>query len=280
MDKTEAKPDYAESVVSVGIQNWLKDGAIVAFLERVIERVSFKVNCSYTCGGFAADRRSQPVTVNRYIQNVVQHPKFPAITRPATEEFASIRTAVVGLLHKLFHLHPMNSCQPSHVEPLLAAYGGTMSATDRQLLAIFQLFERTRKASIVSLLSCWSPAVDGTCASALEAIQGLDPVRVMKTCVSFPQYYSGSGGDDEMVPDERVYDPVFVLLLFARMLVEGAPTTALAWVQMFRTNVASLLVRALSSHVGGVRALAMAQVAGLYVALQVSEGLLCGHTPC
>ena len=212
--------------------------------------------------------------MNRYIQNIVQHPKFQAIIRPATEEFAGVRTAVVGLLHKLFHLHPTNTCQPSHVEPLLAAYGGTLSKPDRQLLSVFQLFERTRKASIVSLLSSWSPAADSPCASALQAIQGLDPARVMKTCVSFPQYYSGQGEDGDLVADERVYDPVFVLLLFSQMLAGGAPTTALAWVQMFRTNVVSLLIRALSSHVGEVRALAMVQVAGLYAALQVSRGLL------
>ena len=43
LDKTEAKAGYAEGVVSVGIQNWLADQTVLAFVETVANRVSFKV---------------------------------------------------------------------------------------------------------------------------------------------------------------------------------------------------------------------------------------------
>ena len=91
----------------------------------------------------------------------------------------------------------------------------------------------------------------------------------MKTCVSFPQHYDGGVDYEPAIADGRDYDPVFIMLLFARMLTDSIPTTALAWVQTFRTNIVSLLIRALSSHKGDVRALAMLQLAGLYASLQV-----------
>lgn len=148
-----------------------------------------------------------------------------------------------------------------------------MSVSDRQLLSIFRLFEVTRKASVSSLLSCWSPTSDTSCSTALEVVQNLDPTRIMKTCVSFPQYYDGDVETFDIVCDERDYDPVFTMLLFSRMLTENPPATALGWVQMFRTNVVSLLIRALSSHKGDVRVLAVSQLAGLYTSLQVNFSL-------
>jgi nucleolar pre-ribosomal-associated protein 1 len=69
--------------------------------------------------------------------------------------------------------------------------------------------------------------------------------------------------------DEHLYDPVFILLLFARMLEEGTPTYATAWVELFRTNVVSLLLRCLSAKYGDLRDLALSQIAGLWKVMEV-----------
>lgn len=209
--------------------------------------------------------------MNRFLQNLIQNPKFQVLVGSTNTENTDYRNGVIGVLHTLFHTHPTNTCQSSHVEPLATVYGGTMSSADRQLLSIFRLFEVTRKTSISTLLSRWTPASDATCATVLEAVQNLDPTRVMKTCISFPQYYGGPLVEsDDTTCDVRNYDPIFVMLLLSRMLTDSLPTTALGWVQLFRTNVISLLIRALSSHKEYVRALAMSQLAGLHSALQVS----------
>ncbi len=72
-----------------------------------------------------------------------------------------------------------------------------------------------------------------------------------------------------MAVDEQIYDPLFIILLFSQMLIEGPPTSALGWVQLFRTNVVSLLIRALSSHQGSFREMAISQISGLYQHMQV-----------
>ncbi|GJE99428.1 ribosome 60S biogenesis N-terminal-domain-containing protein [Phanerochaete sordida] len=255
LEVASPKAHYTEAAVTAAIQNHLGDVNVVRFVQSILERVQFK-----------------PVNVNRFIQNVIQHPKFQALAGPANAENKDVRDSLTNVLRSLFHAHPVNTCQPSHVEPLLAAYGGTMSVADRHLLSIFQLFETTRKASVSTLLARWSPAADASCTTPLEAIHHLDPARTMKTCLAFPQYYAGPLGEDvDASYDERLYDPVFVMLLFSRVLVDSVPETALAWVQMFRTNVVSLVIRALSSHREEVRTLAITQLAGLYSILQNAD---------
>jgi hypothetical protein len=55
-------------------------------------------------------------------------------------EESSRRDLVVRFIVALFRLHPINTCQPSHVIPLLRIYGGTISASDRNQLSIFRLY--------------------------------------------------------------------------------------------------------------------------------------------
>jgi nucleolar pre-ribosomal-associated protein 1 len=74
---------------------------------------------------------------------------------------------------------------------------------------------------------------------------------------------------DERHADAEIYDPVFVALLFAQMLTEAPPNTALSWVELFRTNVVSLLIRCLSSRDHALRDCALDQLAHLSRCLQV-----------
>ena len=59
----------------------------------------------------------------------------------------------------------------------------------------------------------------------------------------------GGGGDG----GEGLYDPAFVLPLFAAVLQEGL--SGLDWVEMLRTNVSGLAVMSLSSRDAGMRRL-------------------------
>ena len=198
----------------------------------------------------------------------MQHEKFYhycAITSPGS---SSSRDDITDFLYTLFHLHPNNTCQPSHIEPLRSIYGGSVGVADLRILSIFQLFESTRRTSIISLLSQWSAAPDVISANALEALQSLEPSRVLKTCLEFPDWRHLSSDVTANPPgSDFLYDPVFVLLLLSQ--TDDAPPSALAWMQFFRTNVVSLILRSLSAKDSRIRELAWGQMASLYKALEV-----------
>jgi len=181
------------------------------------------------------------------------------------------RDALIKLLHVLFNLHPNNTCQITHIEPLIKIYRGTLSVSDLRILSIFQLFESQRKLSVTPLLSLWSASSDTTSTSALEALQSLDPGTVFKTCLNFPRWrrveYQTSANSH--VQDSKLYDPVFLLLLFSHMIGEHTPSSNFAWVDLLRTNVASLFLRALSAKDEQIRELALCQVVALWRKLEV-----------
>ena len=209
--------------------------------------------------------------MNRLLQTVVQHARFYQYGAPTTSASTSSRDSIVSFLHILFRLYPGNTCQPSHIEPLRRIYGGSLEVSDQRIFSIFQLFETTRRLSVASLLSQWSSSWDITSANALEALLSLDPSRVLKTCLEFPdQRTLSSDAGETRSSSGLLYDPVFILLLLSH--TEEAPTTALAWVQFFRTNVASLILRSLSAKDPRLREIAWGQVASLCRALEVRIG--------
>ena len=206
----------------------------------------------------------KPATVNRFLQTVVQHGKFYHYGVPTTPA----REDIIRFLHILFHLHPNNTCQLSHIEPLRRIYGGSLEASDLRILSIFQLFETTRRVSVASLLSQWSSSWDITSDNALDALLSLDSSRVLKTCLEFPDRRMLSSDTTEpWSSGNPLYDPVFILLLLSQ--TEEAPASALVWVQFFRTNVASFVLRSLSAKDSQLRELAWGQVASLCRALEV-----------
>jgi nucleolar pre-ribosomal-associated protein 1 len=183
----------------------------------------------------------------------------------------------------LFNLHPNNTCQPSHLEPLVHVYGGTLSAADRQLLSIFKLFETHRKTSVASILGRWSSSVDATSSTPLEALLSLDSIRVLRTCLGYPtrRSFADEAGDKDNLSDGQLYDPVFLILLFGHMLSHSPPGSALAWVELFRTNVVGLIMRALSSKDRDMRSVALCQISTLWKCLEVKSFLVsdfCNNT--
>ncbi|OCH95273.1 hypothetical protein OBBRIDRAFT_767994 [Obba rivulosa] len=245
------KNHLAEPVLTAIIQARLSEVEALQFARRLVQHESFK-----------------PAVVNRFIQTIIQHVDFYQLC--AGSEV--VRNGISHLLHVLFHLHPNNTCQPTHVQPLLRIYGGTLSSSDRRLLAIFRLFEHTRKMSVAVLFSRWSASGDVVSSSSLEAIQSLDPNLIFKTCLAFPQWRSLD--EDNIEENERgvmLYDPVFVALLFAQVLSDNPPSSALDWLQVFRTNTVSLLIRALSSDDELMRQVAFAQIASLYKCMETAD---------
>jgi len=213
------------------------------------------------------------VLVNRHLQGIIQHPHFFKYCTAIAEESSFNREALIELLHTLFNLYPNNTCQITHIEPLIRIYRGTASPSDIRVLSIFQLFEGQRKLSVAPLLARWSatPATPST--SALEALLSLDPAVVLKTCLNFPQWRHVESQFKFKIQatSSTVYDPVFLMLLFGQMITEQPPDSPFAWVETFRTNVVSLLIRSLSAKDGQIRELALCQLVALWRQMEVNS---------
>lgn len=239
----------------------------------------------------------KPLIVNKYLQGIIQHPHYFKLCAPASAAtpahapLIKIRDSLIAVLHTLFFLHPANTCQVSHIEPLIRVYGGTLAVSDRKILSVFQLFERQRKLSVRSIIGRWAPpssslagAVANGGSIGLEALQNLDTILVLRTGLAFPMWRSV---DDDMDPEfvkarekantsesdyeSQLYDPVFLLLLLQHVLANGPPASAIAWIELFRSNVVGLGLRALSAREGRTRELGMGCVVGLWSLMQGAD---------
>lgn len=221
--------------------------------------------------GFIDFASFQPLFVNRCIQTIVQHRHFHKLCGGGNSDLTAIRSEIVQLLVSLFNLHPSNTCQPSHINPLVTIYSGTMSHPDRSVLSIFQLFEWTRNGSVSAMLSQWSPA-NSASTSSLDALNELDPIMMLRTCRHFPDsraYDRDVSTSQRYADTSQVYDPIFILALFSHMMSTEPPASALSWVQLMRTNVISFLIRCLASKDDIVRSMAFTQISALWEHLGV-----------
>ncbi|KAH9963282.1 ribosome 60S biogenesis N-terminal-domain-containing protein [Russula dissimulans] len=244
------KPHLTDAVLAVSIQNRLSDARALDLGVTLIEVTHLK-----------------PLVVNRHLQSIIQHADFYR----HTEVNAASRDAVVHLVHVLFLKHPTNTCQPSHVFPLSPIYGNTLSIADRRLLSIFSLFEETRKVSAASLFTRSVSDSD----NPLDVLLNLDPASVFRACLLFPAWRKlddlGYHLDIAHPLDGRICDPVFVTLLVAHVLATRRPSSTAQWVQLFRTNVVSLLIRTLSSRNDLLRDTCVALISTIMDALQNAD---------
>ncbi|KAJ7109702.1 ribosome 60S biogenesis N-terminal-domain-containing protein [Mycena crocata] len=252
---TAMKAHLAETLLSVIIQNRLTDMSAIALLSAILSAVPLK-----------------PLVVNRYLQTIVQHPHFYKACATGANR-TPLRDRVIHALHILFNLHPANTCQITHVQPLVRIYRGTSTTSDRKLLSVFQLFESQRKVSVAALLGQWSATSEVPSSNALEAVQSLDAILVLRTCLHFPKWrcLADQTGLEENLRDAQLYDPVFLILIFAQAMAETVPESAFGWIELFRTNIVSLLIRALSAKDQQLREVARSQLAALWAHLETAD---------
>lgn len=144
--------------------------------------------------------------------------------------------------------------------------------SDRTILSIFHLFEIHKKLSCASLLSTWSSSGDTGSTDALGAVLSLDAGKVFHTCLNFPRglkFNLDHEYHEKSEFREELYDPLFLVLIFARVVSGNAPASALTWVQFFRTNILCVVIRSLSSKDDAFRELAVWNLSGLWRLLEV-----------
>ncbi|KIJ58791.1 hypothetical protein HYDPIDRAFT_119198 [Hydnomerulius pinastri MD-312] len=241
-----------EPLLTIVIQNRLADANIVELAVILVNNTALK-----------------PVVVNRLLQNFLQHPFFFRLCGPDGKP--SQKDSATCLLDALFRLHPTNTCQPSHAEPLLRIYGGTMSTSDRRLLSIMRLFEAEKHASVSAFFARWSPSPDASVTNVLGVVQNFDPIRMLRTCLAFPNWrrFGEEKGTKQGPVDGSMYDLLIVIVLSSQMLVECLPTSALGWVKVFWTNIVSLLIRCLSSKDSNIWEVALYQIGRYSECIQV-----------
>ena len=267
------KPHLVETLLTVIIQGQFNNVSALKLAVICLSRTQLKVCVSFAKRYvYIIDLLLKPLVVNRHLQNIIQHPHFYQLCTNNSPKISSIRDAIIELLHSLFHLHPTNTCQITHVDPFVRIYHGTLSLSDLRILSILQLFENHRKLSVTSLLSHWSSTSNSSSQNSLEALQSLDPILVLRTCLNFPRWRCVEDQSTMLTSgqDAQLYDPVFVMLLFSQMLADQPPSSAFAWVELFRTNIISLFIRVLSSKDGQMRELALCQVVALWKQMEVS----------
>lgn len=114
----------------------------------------------------------------------------------------------------------------------------------------------------------------------LEAIQNLDPILVLRTGLAFPMWrrmddIASAEGDESgsksASHETQLYDPNFILLLLLHVLSNGPPTSAISWIELFRSNAVGLALRALSAKDGKVRELGIGCVVALWSLMQKAD---------
>ena len=147
--------------------------------------------------------------------------------------------------------------------------------SDRALISIFHLFEDHEKLSCASLLSAWSGSGNTGSGDALGAVLSLDAAKVFHTCLNYPRelkFNLEHEYHDLSWLKEDLYDPLFLNLIFSRVVSGNSLVSALSWVQFFRTNIVCVVIRSLSSKDGAFRELALCNLSGLWKLLEVRGG--------
>ena len=100
----------------------------------------------------------------------------------------------------------------------------------------------------------------------------LDAAKVFHTCLSYPRglkFDLDHKYHDQSEFGEEIYDPLFLNLIFARVVSGNSQSSALSWVQFFRTNIICVVIRSLSSKDDAFRQLALCNLSGLWKLLEV-----------
>ncbi|KAF6041649.1 hypothetical protein EB796_000032 [Bugula neritina] len=209
---------------------------------------------------------AKPVEMNLspsdMFQLLTNHSKFLPVVmcNHATSSLLSkAKGELLTLLTLLVELSP-SICSADHYPIWLSAYQATMSTNDRKLLRLMYLYETsgvsTLKYSIKqnvtpSLIS--QPSVD-------IVLESLDKELLRQSAYNLPlqralshQQDSPSSATESHDFDEKLYDPAFLLPLFAYIM---RPDNTLDTRQLVGDGIITYIICCLTSHVEDVRAAA------------------------
>jgi nucleolar pre-ribosomal-associated protein 1 len=137
---------------------------------------------------------------------------------------------------------------------------------------MFFLYEKQRKESIASVFRNWSPTPSTPPSQDIvRAITSLDPARVFRSCIAFPTRRRLDGSDFEnlSIHDDDLYDPIFLTLLVAQLVLTHKKLSPTEWVQVFRINIISLVICVSTSIDEDFRKVGVTTMAGVLMLVKV-----------
>ncbi|KAK9722923.1 hypothetical protein K7432_002308 [Basidiobolus ranarum] len=208
----------------------------------VIESVKRRLNCGARIQSISTALQKLSELDKSALVDVIDaifaHHRFDDLYREPASDFESWRAFklnVVRLIHTVVTLNPVGCSNVAYLPKLLGMYGATTSIIDRLILHVLYMYEAHTKSSMSNAALLWGPestylrlARQQLAGSAiiLESLSQLDPMKMINSARHFPVYQSlelpvsttyEELSNDTSSPSEPVYDPSFVLPLFAAL---------------------------------------------------------------
>ncbi|KAJ3040726.1 nucleolar pre-ribosomal-associated protein 1 [Rhizophlyctis rosea] len=182
--------------------------------------------------------------------------------------FHPAKYQLVRLLESIMSVDPVHCCKTSHIPLLVAAYQGTVAASDRIILRIWNHFEVGAGVSVADWVGNWNGAgvVGGdegdevaggvvvTAVNIFDALNAVDPVWMAGSIQNFDPYApfeqpqpSVTSTSPKTSRHSPTYDPSFFLPLLITILSRVTDTTQFDTRRIVESNLLGLAVMSLSS---------------------------------
>ncbi|KAG8518530.1 Nucleolar pre-ribosomal-associated protein 1 [Galemys pyrenaicus] len=275
----EVAPEDWQKFVKTGLKFRYQDRAFLQALHAAVQLLYAPEN--------SVSAKLVPLPVVHMM--LTQHSLFlPTLLTSEQEENpdSHVKEALVDLMTVVVRLCPA-VCESSHFAVLLGAYGASLSVLDQKILLLLRAYEQNRLSLINFRVLLWGPAAvehHKTCRSlgkslwqepsAGDILRLLDPDRMMKTILHFPQSRRLLPAEDAQEPlftDKRIedldslYDPCFLLHLFSELT---RPEFVVDCRKFLDSNALGLTFAALSSYDPQMRAAAYYVLAAYYSHLE------------
>ncbi|XP_077935470.1 nucleolar pre-ribosomal-associated protein 1 [Halichoerus grypus] len=275
----EVDPGDWQKFVKTGLKFRYQDHAFLKALHAAIQ-------CLYLPEHSMCTKLIQLPVVHMML---TQHSLFlPTLLKSEEEENLDnqVKEALVDLMSVVVKMCP-SVCESSHFAVLLGAYGATLSILDQKILLLLRAYEQNDLSLVSFRVFLWGPAAvehHKTCRSlgkslwqqpsVGDVLRLLDPDRMMKTILHFPQNRRLLPPEDaqELIFKDRrtvdldgLYDPCFLLHLFSELT---RPEFVVDCRKFLDSNSLGLTVTALSSYDPQMRAAAYYVLAAYYSQLE------------
>ncbi|GAA6049204.1 hypothetical protein JCM3770_003309 [Rhodotorula araucariae] len=204
--------------------------------------------------------------VTRHLNEVFASPRFHLFAANQVDSVDAI-APMLGLVLALATSSPSAASNARSVDRLVPFYRGTLSATDRALLDLFQRLELISGTSVSPALKAWNPSTDSTTLLDGTRVGALGAAHKTFVRRSWARAFASARTTYRIEDDERTYDPLF-LVGFVAALAEEDELKPQEWTTLLESGVLGTVVAALAATGDGLRGLARATLATLLKKIQ------------
>ncbi|GAA6043934.1 hypothetical protein JCM8097_000909 [Rhodosporidiobolus ruineniae] len=209
--------------------------------------------------------------VSRHLNEIFASSAFISYaSAPLAAETATETSAVLSLVLALASSSASAAANSRAAERLIPFYRGTLSATDRALLSLFQRVELASGQSVSPVLRQWNPSTSADAAATL-----LDGTRVATLGASSKPFvrrsWSRAFASTRQVysaeDDAKTYDPRFLLAFVGALAVEDEMKPQ-EWTTLLESGALGTVVASLTASEPSARLMARATLSTLLKKIQ------------